>query len=88
MRSVYFDRKIGKPTPLDFPRIFNCGRVLEDWWIDFLNRKKNLAILDVNLPCRHINPFYRIHERVDVLLQYEYNKIEVHEIKTIKSFGP
>ena len=87
LRAVYFDRKIGKTPSIDLFRIFNSGRVRESWWIDFLDLKKDIAVLGVNIPCRHINSFYRVHGRADVLVQWEYGEIEVHEIKTIKSFG-
>lgn len=87
LRAVYFNRKIGKPYSLDLLRIFNSGRVLESWWIDLLDQRNDVFILGENVPCRHINSFYRIHGRADVLLQREYSMIEVHEIKSIKSFG-
>lgn len=86
LRAVYFDRKISKPLSLDLLRIFNSGRVFEAWWIDFLDRIKDIFILDVNVPYRHINTFYKIHGRADVILQQRYGNIEVHEIKMIKSF--
>ena len=87
LRAVYFDRKIDKPPPLDLLRIFNSGRVLESWWMDLVNKRNDVFILGKYVPCLHINSFYRIHGRADVFVQREYGKIEVHEIKTIKSIG-
>ena len=79
LRAIYFGRKIGKPPSLDLLRIFNSGRVLESWWIDLLDQRKDVFVLGENVPCRHINSFYRVHGWADVLLQREYGEIEVHE---------
>ena len=83
----YFFWKFQKQPSVEVLRIFNAGHVLESWWIEFLDKKKDVEVLCVNMPCRHINPFYRIHGRIDVLIQKGYGELEVHEMKTIKSFG-
>lgn len=68
-------------------RVFNSGNVLESWWIKLLQRRRSATILSVDMPCRIINPQFRVHGRADVLLKLEYGGIEVHEIKTISNFG-
>ncbi|MCW4049135.1 MAG: CRISPR-associated protein Cas4 [Candidatus Bathyarchaeota archaeon] len=87
LRSAFYDRKYGKKPSTESLRVFNAGRVLESWWIDLLERRKDIEIIRENMPCRHINSFYRIYGRADVVLQRDYGQLEVHEIKTIKCFG-
>lgn len=87
LRSTFFDRKYGKKPSTESLRVFNAGRVLESWWIDLLDRRKDIEVIREDMPCRHITSFYRIHGRADVVIQRDHGQLEVHEIKTIKCFG-
>ncbi|MHA1971538.1 MAG: CRISPR-associated protein Cas4 [Candidatus Hodarchaeales archaeon] len=87
LRAVYYERKQKTPSTVQKLRVFNAGRVLEDWWINLLERRQDTEIIATEMPCRHINPFYRIHGRADVVTQRNQGELEVHEIKTIKCFG-
>jgi hypothetical protein len=87
LRSAFYERKYGKPSTTDNLRVYNAGKVLESWWINLLERGKDINIIRTNMPCRHINPFYRIHGRADAVIQNNYGQLEVHEVKTIKCFG-
>jgi len=87
LRSAFYDHKYGKKPSTESLRVFNAGRVLESWWIDLLERRKDIEVIREDMPCRHINSFYRIHGRADVVIQRDLGNLEVHEIKTIKCFG-
>ena len=87
LRAAHYKRKHGTQSTVESLRVFNAGRVLESWWIDLLERRKDTTIIAEEIPCRHINSFYRIHGRADVVIQKDQGQLEVHEIKTIKCFG-
>ncbi len=87
LRAAYYKRKHGTQSTVESLRVFNAGRVLESWWIDLLERRKDTTIIAEEIPCKHINSFYRIHGKADVVIQKDQGQLEIHEIKTIKCFG-
>jgi len=89
-RQTFFAVTEDRPFPIETLRIFNAGRVLEDWWVGFLDGQYGVKVLGTQLPA-HVSlkdragePF-GVHGRIDILAQHDGARLVIHEVKTAKS---
>jgi len=98
LKETFLDITHDRPHPVETLRIFNAGRVLEDYWVDLLDQRKDIAVLATQLRARYafkitdtaLKPRYEpaeydIHGRVDILCQHDKDGVVVHEVKTAKT---
>ena len=78
-----------RPFELETLRIFQAGNLLEDYWINILAKRKDIAILSTQVPAYQsitVNgETWEIHGRIDILTQHDNGWLVAHEVKTTKS---
>lgn len=83
--NAYLDIVEDRPAPPETLRIFEAGRLVEDWWVGILNQSKNIKVLGTQLTARYDGGDYTIHGRVDALCQHDNSRLVVHEVKSAKT---
>jgi hypothetical protein len=86
-KSAYMDIVDPKEYSVESQRVFESGRLIEDWWVHVLERTPGLVVLGKQLPARYVDGGLEIHGRVDALCQHENRALVVHEVKSAKSTG-
>ncbi len=84
-RSAYLDIVFPKEYPVESQRVFESGRLIEDWWIHVLERTSGIQVLGQQLPARYVDGGLEIHGRVDAVCQHDNRTLVVHEVKSAKS---
>lgn len=85
LRSAYYGIVYEREYPISTQRIFESGKMIEDWWTDVLRRVPGVEILGTQVKARYITDELKIHGRVDILCQHSDGAIVAHEVKSAKS---
>jgi CRISPR-associated exonuclease Cas4 len=85
MRSAYYGVTIDREVPKETLRIFESGRLIEDFWVNVLMNSDGIKVLGTQLPARYVAGGLEIHGRVDALCQHHDNALVLHEVKSAKS---
>ena len=87
LRQAYLDIKSPKQYDASTLRIFEAGRMIEDWWIALLKNTPGYSVLGQQLATRWPINGGSIHGRVDALCQHGDGALVVHEVKSAKSLA-
>ena len=87
LRQAYLDIVSPGKYGVETLRIFEAGRLIEDFWVNVLSKSPGYSLLGTQLVARWKASWGCIHGRVDALFQHSEGSIVVHEVKSIKSFA-
>ena len=87
LRQAYLDIVEPKQYDASSLRIFEAGRMIEDWWINVLKGSSTVAVLGQQLAARWPLDGGSVHGRVDALCQHGDGALVVHEVKSAKSLS-
>lgn len=85
LRCSYYGVVFEREFPLETQRIFESGRLIEDWWTEVLRKDPRHYVVDTQVAARFINDELEVHGRVDVLAQHKYGGLVAHEVKSAKT---
>lgn len=84
-RSAYLDIVCPREHSVESQRVFESGRMIEDWWVHVLERTPGLEVLGRQLPARYVDGDLDIHGRIDALCLHDMRTLVCHEVKSAKS---
>lgn len=87
LRQAYLDIKAPKQHDASSLRIFEAGRMIEDWWVGILKDAPGISLMGQQLAARWMLEGGSVHGRVDALCQHNDGAIVVHEVKSAKSLA-
>lgn len=88
LRQAYLDIKSPKQFDASTLRIFEAGRMIEDWWLGVLRVTPGYSVLGQQLVARWpLKNGGSIHGRIDALVQVNDGALVVHEVKSAKSLA-
>lgn len=85
LRNAYFSITDPQVFSLDTLRIFETGKMIEDWYIKVLRSTTGINVILTQSPCYYKTNEIEIHGRLDALCQHNNGSLVIHEIKSIKS---
>lgn len=85
LRSSYYGIIYEKEYPIETQRIFESGRMIENWWVNVLRSLSGIYVLGTNVKARYVADGLEVHGRVDALCQHNGGKLVAHEVKSSKS---
>jgi hypothetical protein len=85
VRCAYLDIVAPRPLPVVRRKLFQSGRLVERHWINALRELPDARVLSTQLPAYHQAEGFRIHGRIDALVQHGGGPVVVHEVKSVGS---
>jgi hypothetical protein len=85
LRCAYLDIVAPRPLPVERRRLFESGRLVECRWVGVLRGLRGVRVLSTQLPVCYEAEGFRIHGRIDALVQHGGGRLVVHEVKSVGS---
>jgi CRISPR/Cas system-associated exonuclease Cas4 (RecB family) len=57
---------------------------VEKRWIESLRESREVTILSIGAPCRHVNQYFEIHGKADLIAQHALGTVVLYEVKATK----
>jgi len=87
LRRTYYNIVDPEEYSVSTLRVFEAGRVLEDYWVGLLRRDPEVEVLGTQVAARVDFGGFRVHGRADILTHHAFDGLTVHEVKTARSIG-
>jgi len=86
LRRSYYNITEPRPHGVETLRVFEAGRILEDYWARLLERR-GYTVLGRQVAARALWGGVAVHGRADVLTVHPVEGLCVHEVKTMVSLS-
>lgn len=88
-RQRYYNITETRPHNIQTLRIFEAGKLLEKYWINILDKQKNIKVITTQIPAYHTitveDTNWKLRGRADALIQHDKTHLVLHEVKTTKT---